>query len=107
MQAESQPTKPVYDAVRDPRPQAIVVYCSDPRFQPAFEKFIEQELKLAKGQYLPLVIGGGASVLAYPEQLPKDFKVLRERFEFYRELFPTAKRLILLNHEDCRYYHVL
>ena len=97
----------VYEAVRDPKPEAIVVYCSDPRFQAAFDQFIQKELNLPKGKFMPLVVGGGAGVLGHPTQLPKEFKFLKERFEFYREAFPTIRRIILINHEDCRYYNFL
>jgi hypothetical protein len=106
------PSKPgqkrvLYDAVRDARPEAIVVYCSDPRFQTAFDQFIQKELGLAKGQFMPLIIGGGAGVLGHPEQLPKEFKFLKERFELYREVFPSLRHVVLINHEDCRYYEFL
>jgi hypothetical protein len=96
-----------YDAVVDPRPEAIVVHCSDPRFQRAFEQFIEKELKLAKEQVVPLVVGGGAGVLAHPERLPKEFKFMKDRFELIRENFPSIRRVILINHEDCKYYESL
>lgn len=99
--------KVLYDALRDPKPEAIVVYCSDPRFQTAFDQFIQRELGLAKGKFMPLVIGGGAGVLGHPEQLPKEFKFLKERFELYRDVFPSLRRVVLINHEDCRYYDFL
>ena len=104
---EALPAKPLYDAVREPKPEAIVVYCSDPRFQAAFDQFIQRELGLAKGKFMPLVVGGGAGVLGHPAQLPKEFKFLKERFELYREVFPTLRRVVLINHEDCRYYDFL
>ena len=104
MPTDTHATRALYEALRDPKPKAIVVHCSDPRLQLAFEKFIEHELGLARGDYIPIVVGGGAGVLAHPEQLPKEFKFLRDRFEFYREVFPTLKRVILINHEDCHYY---
>src|ERR1043166_8318975 len=96
--------KRVYSVAADPKPAAVVIHCSDPRFQVAFEQFLEHELGLAKGQYIPIIVGGGAGVLAHPQQLPKEFKFLKERFEFYREAFPTVRRIILVNHEDCHYY---
>jgi hypothetical protein len=99
--------KRLYAVPHDAKPTALVVYCSDPRFQVAFEDFLGHELGLAKGTYIPTVVGGGAGVLGHPEQLPKEFKFLKERFETYREVFPTARRLILINHEDCRYYEAL
>ena len=97
----------VYDAVQNPSPTAIVVYCGDPRFQVAFDQFIENGLKLAKGQFIPLVIGGGAGVLSQPEKLPKEFKFLKDRFDLIRAQFPSVKRVILINHEDCEYYGML
>jgi hypothetical protein len=97
----------LYDADHDAKPEAIVVYCSDPRFQTAFDQFIQKELGLAKGQFMPLIIGGGAGVLGHPEQLPKEFKFLKERFELYRDVFPSLRRVVLINHEDCRYYEFL
>jgi hypothetical protein len=100
-------TKRLYPAVTDARPAAIVIYCSDPRFQPAFAEFIEHELGLGPGMTVPIVVGGGAGVLGHPELLPKEFKFLKERLEQYRTLFPTARRIILINHEDCRYYEAL
>jgi hypothetical protein len=97
----------LYAVAQDPKPGAIVVHCSDPRFQAAFSQFIEHELGLAQGEYIPIVVGGGAGVLGHPDQLPKEFKFVRERLEHYRRIFPTAKRVILINHEGCRYYESL
>ena len=91
----------------DPKPAAIVIHCSDPRFQAAFEQFLATELKLHKGEYIPIIVGGGAGVLAHPEHLPKEFKFLKERLEHYRKVFPTARRIVLINHEGCRYYESL
>jgi len=99
--------KRVYRAVTDAKPTAIVIYCSDPRFQTAFHEFVEHELGLGEGMTIPIVVGGGAGVLGHPEQLPKEFKFLRERLEQYRKIFPTVRRIILINHEDCRYYETL
>ena len=99
--------KRIYAAVLDPKPSAIVIHCSDPRFQGAFEQFIEHELHLTTGQYIPIIVGGGAGVLGHPEQLPKEFKFLKERLEHYYRIFPTARRIILINHEGCRYYESL
>ena len=96
-----------YAAIQDPKPEAIVIHCSDPRFQAAFEQFIGHELHLAKGHYIPIVVGGGGGVLGHPEQLPKEFKFLKDRLEHYRRVFPTVRRIVLINHEGCRYYDSL
>jgi hypothetical protein len=106
--ARRSPTSPrLYPIVADPRPAAVVIHCSDPRFQSAFEDFLEHELGLAKGEYIPIIVGGGAGVLGHPEILPKEFKFLKERLDHYYKIFPTAKRIILINHEGCRYYDAL
>jgi hypothetical protein len=107
MAAAAANSSAAYAVVADAKPQAIVVYCSDPRLQTAFAQFVSQELHLAPGQFIPVVIGGGAGVLGHPEQLPKEFKFLKERFEIYREHFPSIRRVILINHEDCKYYNSL
>jgi hypothetical protein len=96
-----------YPVIEHPAPDAIVVHCSDPRFQAAFRQFIETELGLAEGQYVPLVIGGGAGVLAHPERLPKEFKVLKDRLRMHMGQFASIYRIILINHEDCKYYEEL
>jgi hypothetical protein len=100
-------TANVYEARPEAAPQAIVVYCSAPRFQTAFDHFIEQELGLAKGEFIPFVIAGGAGVLAHPQRLPKEFKFMRDRFELLRRTYPSVQRIVLINHEDCAYYRML
>jgi len=102
----TEPAK-TYEAVVDPRPEAVVVHCNDPRFQKAFEQFIEKELGLRREEVVALVVGGGAGVLAHPERLPKEFKFMKDRFELIRENFPSIRRVILINHEDCKYYESL
>lgn len=104
MNTEPVKAKMTYETLPDPKPEAIVIHCSDPRFQRAFEEFLSLELKLEKGGYIPIVVGGGGGVLAHPEQLPKEFKFLKDRLEHYRRVFPTARRIVLINHEGCRYY---
>ncbi len=96
-----------YAVVQDPKPGAIVIHCSDPRFQEAFQQFLGHELHLSQGDYIPIVVGGGGGVLAHPEQLPKEFKFLKDRLEHYRSVFPTVRRIVLINHEGCRYYESL
>jgi hypothetical protein len=99
--------KRLYTTVPDPKPDAIVIHCSDPRFQGPFQEFLRQELGLTNGNYIPIIVGGGAGVLGHPEQLPKEFKFLKERLEHYYRIFPTARRIVLINHEGCRYYESL
>jgi hypothetical protein len=97
----------VYEAMPQVRPEAIVLHCSDPRFQTAFEPFVENELGLTKGRYVPFVVAGGPGVLANPERRPKEFKFIRDRFELFHGYFASLQRLVLINHEDCAYYRLL
>jgi len=96
-----------YQIEPEAEPRVIVVHCSDPRFQSAFDRFIEEELGLKKGEFVPFVVGGGAGVLAHPERLPKEFKFMKERFELFRQNYPSIKRIVLINHQDCAYYKTL
>lgn len=96
-----------YSVLQKPKPTAVVIYCSDPRFQTAIDAFLEQELGLEKGKYIPLVIGGGAGVLANPERLPDEFKFVKDRLELFRQHYPSIKRVVLINYEDCAYYGML
>ncbi len=105
--SESGGSTNVYEAMPHAHPEAVVVYCGDPRLQTAFVPFIENELGLAKGQYIPTVVGGGAGALAYPQRLPKEFKFMKDRFELIHRAFPSVKRAVLINHEDCVYYRLL
>jgi hypothetical protein len=97
----------IYDAVVNPTPTAVVVHCGDPRFQAAFLRFIYMELGLREGQYIPLIVRGGGGAFAHPERLPKDFSFLKQRLESHQERFPSIRRIILINHQDCGYYHAL
>jgi hypothetical protein len=105
--AERQPPANTYEALPEAQPEAIVIFCSNPRFQTAFEGFVEQELELRQGQFVPFVIAGGAGVLGQPERLPKEFKFMRDRPALFRRHFPCLKRVVLINHEDCAYYRML
>jgi hypothetical protein len=88
-------------------PQAIVVYCGDPRFQRAYREFIANELHLQEGEYIPLVVSGGVASLSEPLRLPKEFKFMKDRFRFFLERFSSIRRIVLINHEDCRHYEAL
>ncbi|MBP1648696.1 MAG: hypothetical protein H6Q30_2141 [Bacteroidetes bacterium] len=94
-------------ALIDARPRAIVIHCSDPRFQKAFDEFIREGLLLEEGEYIPLVISGGVASLSEPLKLPKEFKFMKERIELFLERYSELKRIVLINHEDCRHYEQL
>jgi len=81
--------------------EALVIHCSDPRFQTAFRRFVTEELGVKN--YAPLVLGG--SIHAFGEQtfLPKNFKVLWEQIKFVIKN-RDIRRVIIINHEDCLWY---
>jgi hypothetical protein len=95
-----------YDLI-DAAPEAIVVHCSDPRFQRAFAGFIKNELQLEEGKYIPLVVSGGIGSLSEPLKLPKEFLFMRERLRMFLDRFDSIKQIVLINHEDCRHYEAL
>lgn len=80
---------------------AIVVYCSDPRFQEAFQAFPKLELGIE--HVAPIVIPGSASALGVDMAMPKRLKALRDYIEFMASQGKDP-RLIIINHEGCRMY---
>jgi hypothetical protein len=96
-----------YPASPRPEPEAIVVFCGDPRFQGAIASFIKEDLGLQPGQFLPFSVPGGIASLTEQFARPKDFKVLKEGLEFYLTRLRTIHKVILINHEDCKKYHDL
>jgi hypothetical protein len=81
--------------------QALVIHCGDPRFQTAFRRFITEELGIKA--YTPLIIGGGLHAFGMQSFLPKNFKILWEQIKFFVKE-GHLKRVIIINHEDCRWY---
>lgn len=98
--------RPEYELV-DAHPKALVIHCSDPRFQKAFSGFIHNELNLHEGEYIPIVVSGGAAPLSEPLRLPKEFKFVIERILAFLRIFPSTMRIVLINHEDCKHYQSL
>lgn len=89
------------------KPQALVVHCSDPRFQAAFKDFIGNNLNLKEGEYIPIVVPGSIASLGsnISVLLPKRQKVLLDNIKLMFERNQgESMRLILINHEDCRSY---
>lgn len=99
-------TQKVYSLIESD-PTALVIHCSDPRFQKAFKEFINSELGLKDGDYVPLIVSGGTGPLSEPFKFPKEFKFMKERIEFFLGHFHKLRHIILINHEDCKYYEAL
>lgn len=84
--------------------EALVIHCSDPRFQTAFRRFASEELGLKN--YAPLIIGGAIHPFGAEEFFPKNLKVLWGQIQFFIE-HANIKRVIIINHEDCLWYKTM
>jgi hypothetical protein len=93
-----------YDAIRNPKPKAIVIHCIDPRFPRAFEEFIERELGLDRYRDIVKKTEGGPTPLAYPTVMPSRCKGLRKKLEFSCDKFRSIERIIAIAHKNCAYY---
>jgi len=85
------------------KPTTLVICCSDPRFQFAFNCFIQNELDLNHGDFVPIIIAGGPASLAHPA-MAKEIRFLNEQIVFFLKHFPFIKWIFLINHEDCGFY---
>jgi len=92
---------PFHDGVK---PDAIVVHCSDPRFQDAFRLFSQEELKIEHPA--PIVLPGSVSSVGVDFAMPKHLKTLKDQVEFMLRAGKEPK-LVLINHEDCKAYEKL
>src|SRR6266481_7725511 len=97
----------IYPAFPVANPKALAFWCWDPRFQMAVLQFLQAELNLKPGEYIPLTIAGGIASLSVQLERPKEFRYVREACEFYLNHFRSVERVILVNHEDCGKYKKL
>ena len=79
-------------------PEAIVIHCVDQRFQDAFNKFVVGEMGISV--YVPIAIAGGA--LAISSDHISYFGYIWDQIDFFISL--GVKKLVLINHDDCRWY---
>lgn len=96
-----------YSVLPSATPGAIAIFCSDPRFQDATEQFLANDLGLNKGEYVPIVVGGGVASLSEPLTRPKEFKYLKDLLQLFLTHFRSARRVIVVNHEDCAKYRAM
>jgi hypothetical protein len=82
-------------------PSALVIHCSDARFQTAFRRFVTEDLGIRN--YVPLVIGGSIHAFGSSQLLPKNFKVLWQQVKFFLRA-AGLKQIIIINHDDCLWY---
>jgi hypothetical protein len=79
----------------------LVIHCSDPRYQPHFQEFLETGLGLA--HYALIAVPGGPQCLTLSEHLPK-FAWAGWRWVKVMEQVAKPERIILIAHDDCRWY---
>ncbi len=87
------------------KPKTIIVFCSDPRFQAEFAKFVRKRLGLGDGEFVPILTAGGPAAFANTAKRCYDFKFLKGQIEFFSEHFPSIEEIVLVGHQDCGYYN--
>ena len=85
--------------------EVLAIHCSDHRFQAGFYEFLNLKLNLDENYDL-LVLPGGPQCLTLVEYLPK---FSWAGWKWFRYLVDShdLKRLILIQHQDCRWYKAL
>lgn len=85
-------------------PAAVVIHCSDPRFQPHFQEFLTNSLAL--NSYALIAVPGGVHFLIAGDSAPRFTWVGWSWVQFVRDV-ACAERVILIGHDDCRWYFSL
>jgi hypothetical protein len=80
---------------------SLVIHCSDPRFQTHCQEFLRDGLGL--DHYALIAVPGGVQFLTLAEYLPKFSWVGWRWLKFIMGL-TKPRRIILIAHEDCRWY---
>jgi hypothetical protein len=83
------------------RAQALVIHCSDPRFQAPFHDFLRRRLNLQT--YELVAVPGGPQFLTLVDYLPK-FSWAGWRWMKFLVDIGKPERVVLIAHEDCRWY---
>jgi hypothetical protein len=96
------PTMQLSSTLRQPETDVMAVHCSDYRFQAGYQEFLNHKLAL-NGNYDLLVIPGGPQCLTLAEYLPKFSWAGWKWLRFLADAH-SLKRLILFQHQDCRWY---
>jgi hypothetical protein len=81
--------------------EAVVVHCSDHRFQQGFREFLSEGLGLSS--YALLAIPGGGHFSSMGDLLPKFAKVGMQSLKFLVRR-SGANRIVLIAHDDCLYF---
>jgi hypothetical protein len=79
----------------------IAIHCSDPRYQPHFQQFLNTALGL--GRYGLVAVPGGPQFLTLTDYLPKYSWAGWRWLKFLVDL-ARPRRIVLIAHDDCRWY---
>lgn len=96
--------KPTYTAraMREDLPcEAVVLHCSDNRFQVTFNEFLTSALGLRS--YVLIAIPGGAHFVPLEAYLPKFAKTGFQSLSFMVKR-AKPRRVILVGHDDCLFF---
>jgi hypothetical protein len=83
------------------QPEALVIHCSDPKYQAHFQEFLHRHLGLES--YELIAVPGGPQFLTLVEYLPK-FGWTGWRWVKFLVDVAKPSRAILIEHENCRWY---
>jgi hypothetical protein len=94
---------PIYQATFTPREraQALVVHCSDPRYQSPIQEFMRRGLGVES--YALIAVPGGPHFLTLIQYLPK-FSWAGWRWMKFMMGIARPERVVLIAHDDCRWY---
>ncbi len=95
-----------------PKATALVITCSDNRFQKNFRNLIEGpvnegNLGIPVGMYFPLTLLGSIRDLMEPEREPQSFEQMKRSLSFFFTQFPAIQDIVIISHTDCLAYKAL
>ena len=80
---------------------ALVLMCSDRRFQDGYREFLTEHLGLKRWD--AIIVPGGGYMLSFAEVLPKQLKLGMRMVKFIMQASQPT-RIVLINHEGCKRY---
>jgi hypothetical protein len=87
---------------RIPSREVFVAHCSSAVYQPHFQAFLRNDLLL--DHYALIALPGGVQALTLENFLPKFSWAGWRWIKFLMDL-DSPSRIILIGHDDCRWYH--
>ena len=81
---------------------AVVIHCSEAAFQPYYQEFLKRGLHL--DNYALFAVPGGPHCLTLADTFPR-FSWAGWRWMEFLMQQSKAERIVLIAHDDCRWYH--